>query len=200
MDYSTSDLCKSMLRARERLAIRTVLPTLTTARPFVALEKSFSPIETIAPDGLATGGAGGDIVFWAGSLTLFEWNREIFRRKSSANGRVERQGADGSSSFFGPDFDVEWLLVGTVWNGGFGPRWRIDGHFLNGLRKGFQAQGCLKVMIAGAILIRQVDCGSLKAAESVLVVFELFEKGDKFGVRGDGGQGTESLTEDEEDQ
>lgn len=29
-------------------------------------------------------------------------------------------------------------------------------------------------------MIRQVDCGRLEAAEFVLVVFELTEKGDKF--------------------
>lgn len=116
MDYSTDDLCESMLRARERLATRTVLPTLPTARSFIALEKSFSPLETVAPDGLATGRAGGDVVFLAGSFTFFERDRENFRRKSSANRLVQRQGVDSSSSFFGPGFDVEWLLVGTVWN------------------------------------------------------------------------------------
>lgn len=116
MDYLTDDLCESMLRARVRLAIRTVLPTLPTARSFIALKKSFSPLETVAPDGLATGRAGGDAVFLAGSFTFFERNRESFRRKSSVNGRVERQGVDSSNSFFGPDFDVEWLLVGTFWS------------------------------------------------------------------------------------
>lgn len=116
MDYSTSDLCESMLRVRVKLAIRTVLPTLTTAGSFITLEKSFSPLETVAPNGLATGRARGDVVFLVGSFTLFERNRESFRRKSSTNWRVKRQGADGSSSFFGPNFDVEWLLVRTVWN------------------------------------------------------------------------------------
>ena len=146
-----------MLRARERLAIQTVLPTLTTAWSFIALEKSFSPLETVAPDGLATGRAGGDIVLLARSFTLFEPDRESVRRKSSANWRVESQGADSSISFFGPDFDIEWLLVGKIWDGGFGRRWRIDGHIFNGLGREVQAQGWLKVMLAGAILIRQVD-------------------------------------------
>lgn len=116
MDYSIDDLCQSMLRAREGLATQTVLPTLPTARSFIALEKSFSPLETVAPEGLAMGRAGGDVIFLTGSFTFIERNRESFRRESSANGGVKRQGVDSSSSFFGPGFDVEWLLVGTVWN------------------------------------------------------------------------------------
>ena len=99
------------------------------ARPFIALKKTFSPLETVALDELATGLAGGDVVFLARRFNSVERNRESFRRKSSANGRVERQGVDSSSSFFGPEFDVEWLLVGTVWKRGFSPRWRIDNVF-----------------------------------------------------------------------
>lgn len=133
-------------RAKERLATRTVLPTLPTARPFIALKKGFSPLETVSPGELATGWAGRDVGFLAGSFNSVERNRESFRRKSSANRGVQRQGVDSSSSFFGPDFDVEWLLVGTVWKRGFGPRWRIDGHFFNGLRRGIQALECLKVI------------------------------------------------------
>lgn len=146
MDYSTDDLCESMLRAREWLTTQTVLPTLPTARSFIALKKSFSPLETVALDELATGRAGGDVLFLAGRFDSVKRNRESLRRKSSANGRVEREGVDSSSSFFGPEFDVEWLLVGTVWKRGFGPRWRIDGHFFNGLRGGFQALESLKVI------------------------------------------------------
>lgn len=44
-------------------------------------------------------------------------------------------------------------------------------------------------------MIRQVDCGRLKAAEFVLVEFELIEKGNKFEVRGDARSG-DGVTEE----
>lgn len=62
-----------------------------------------------------------------------------------------------------------WPQVGNRWP------------FLCWLGKGASSSGVFESgKVAWAILIRQVDCGRLKAAEFVVVVFELIEKGDQF--------------------